>query len=100
VSAAPAKDSRATAGRKLSIGLHRTIVRSNRLSNGPLVTPVLKMVSPLCSTAELAAALDGPRPPALLDVRWSLGGPPGVDDYRTGHLPGARFIDLDRELAG
>jgi thiosulfate/3-mercaptopyruvate sulfurtransferase len=50
--------------------------------------------------AELAAALDGGVPLVLLDVRWSLGGPPGLDEYRRGHLPGARFVDLDRELAG
>ena len=38
--------------------------------------------------------------PVLLDVRWRLGGPPGLDRYREGHLPGARFVDLDRDLAG
>ena len=38
--------------------------------------------------------------PVLLDVRWRLGGPPGIDRYREGHLPGARFVDLDRDLAG
>ena len=26
--------------------------------------------------------------------------PPGLDRYREGHLPGARFVDLDRDLAG
>ena len=36
----------------------------------------------------------------LLDVRWRLGGPPGIDSYRRGHLPGAVFADLDRDLAG
>jgi thiosulfate/3-mercaptopyruvate sulfurtransferase len=36
---------------------------------------------------------------ALLDVRWRLGGPPGIEAYRRGHLPGAVFIDLDRDLA-
>ena len=36
----------------------------------------------------------------LLDVRWRLGGPPGIDSYRRGHLPGAVFTDLDRDLAG
>jgi thiosulfate/3-mercaptopyruvate sulfurtransferase len=35
----------------------------------------------------------------LLDVRWRLGGPPGREAYRSGHLPGASFIDLERELA-
>ncbi len=56
--------------------------------------------APLISVAELAAALDAGVPVVLLDVRWSLGGPPGLDEYRRGHLPGARFVDLDRELAG
>ena len=35
----------------------------------------------------------------LLDVRWMLGGPPGRDEYRTGHIPGAVFVDLETELA-
>jgi len=32
-------------------------------------------------------------------VRWQLGGPPGRDAYLAGHLPGAVFVDLDRDLA-
>ena len=36
----------------------------------------------------------------LVDVRWSLAGPPGIEAYRAGHLPGAQFVDLDTELAG
>ncbi|MCX9191204.1 sulfurtransferase [Carbonactinospora thermoautotrophica] len=57
-------------------------------------------VTPIISVEELAAALAGPNPPVLLDVRWKLGGPPGVVAYRAGHLPGAVFVDLDRDLAG
>jgi thiosulfate/3-mercaptopyruvate sulfurtransferase len=57
-------------------------------STGPLIAP-----------AELAALLAGDEPPALLDVRWRLGGPPGRELYRAGHLPGAVFTDLDRDLA-
>jgi thiosulfate/3-mercaptopyruvate sulfurtransferase len=53
----------------------------------------------LISTDELAAAISGPRSPRLLDVRWSLTGPPGVEGYRLGHLPTARFVDLDSDLA-
>ncbi|MGA2872579.1 MAG: sulfurtransferase [Candidatus Dormibacteria bacterium] len=36
----------------------------------------------------------------VLDVRWAL--PEGSDPegYRVGHLPDARFVDLDRDLAG
>ncbi len=55
---------------------------------------------PLIGVAELAGALAGGEPPALLDVRWRLGGPPGIDSFRTGHLPGAVFVDLDTQLAG
>ena len=50
----------------------------------------------LISPAELAGQLDDV---ALLDVRWALGDPHGHEQYRAGHLPGAVFVDLDRELA-
>ena len=49
--------------------------------------------------AALAAALAAGLPPVLLDVRWRLGGPPGNERFREGHLPGAHFVDLDRDLA-
>lgn len=58
------------------------------------------MRSPLVSPAELADLLASPAPPVLLDVRWRLSGPPGIDSYLAGHLPGACFIDLDNELSG
>ncbi|MEW9553168.1 sulfurtransferase [Nonomuraea sp. NPDC050783] len=54
------------------------------------------MTGPLITAAELAA-LD--TAVTLLDVRWRLGGPPGLDLYREGHLPGALHCDLDRDLA-
>lgn len=54
----------------------------------------------LVDAGELAARLAGPTPPVLLDVRWSLAGPPGRGAYLAGHLPGAVFVDLDAALAG
>jgi thiosulfate/3-mercaptopyruvate sulfurtransferase len=54
----------------------------------------------LITVAELARALAGDEPPTLIDVRWRLGGPPGIDGYRAGHLPGAAYVDLDAQLAG
>ncbi|MER5866926.1 sulfurtransferase [Kitasatospora sp. NPDC002040] len=57
------------------------------------------MTSPLITVDELAAALAADRPPVLLDIRWQLGGPPGAEAYADGHLPGAHYLDLDRELA-
>jgi thiosulfate/3-mercaptopyruvate sulfurtransferase len=55
---------------------------------------------PLVDAGSLASELAGDAPPVLLDVRWRLGGPPGIDSYRAGHLPGAVFADLDADLSG
>ena len=55
--------------------------------------------SPLVSAAHLISLLRE-RAPSLLDVRWELGKGPGRDRYELGHVPGAAFVDLDRELAG
>ncbi|MEU5289538.1 sulfurtransferase [Streptomyces umbrinus] len=49
---------------------------------------------------ELRELIDSGRPPVLLDVRWALGDPHGRDHYEAGHIPGAVYVDLDRELAG
>jgi thiosulfate/3-mercaptopyruvate sulfurtransferase len=57
-------------------------------------------MSVLINAESLATELAGGAPPVLLDVRWRLGGPPGIDSYRAGHLPGAVFVDLDTDLAG
>jgi thiosulfate/3-mercaptopyruvate sulfurtransferase len=57
------------------------------------------LVHPLISTEALAAALNGDRPPVVLDVRWRLGGPPGRQDYEVAHIPGAAYADLDTELS-
>lgn len=36
----------------------------------------------------------------VLDVRWKLGEPSALPDYRAGHLPGAVFVDLERAFSG
>jgi thiosulfate/3-mercaptopyruvate sulfurtransferase len=48
----------------------------------------------------LASELAGDAVPVLIDARWRLGGPPGAASYQAAHLPGAVFVDLDRDLAG
>ncbi|MEU6245329.1 MULTISPECIES: sulfurtransferase [unclassified Streptomyces] len=61
----------------------------------------------IISPSELAQELSGQAPPVLLDVRWQLSaakaaGAPAFDgraEYAAGHLPGAVYVDLDRELA-
>ncbi|MFF8952700.1 sulfurtransferase [Streptomyces sp. NPDC014940] len=61
----------------------------------------------IISATELAHEIDGDTPPVLLDVRWRLSlakaaGEPEFDgraEYTAGHIPGAVFVDLDRELA-
>jgi thiosulfate/3-mercaptopyruvate sulfurtransferase len=54
-------------------------------------------MSPLVDASALAGSRDDV---TVLDVRWRLGGPPGLDSYRSGHVPGAVFVDLDRDLSG
>ena len=54
---------------------------------------------PLVSVDQLAADLAGPNPPVLLDVRWALGGPDGAQEYASGHLQGAVYVDLETQLS-
>ena len=58
------------------------------------------MFKTLISTAGLAARLEDPSL-VLLDVRHDLGQPDtwGEAEYRRAHLPGARFVHIDRDLA-
>ncbi|MBV9165214.1 MAG: sulfurtransferase [Solirubrobacterales bacterium] len=51
-----------------------------------------------------ATALDelitsGSIEPTILDIRWQLATGADRDAYERGHIPGARFIDLDTQLA-
>ncbi|MDP9866351.1 MULTISPECIES: sulfurtransferase [Streptosporangium] len=52
-------------------------------------------MTPLITPADLADLAEV----TVLDVRWKFGGPPDVDSYREGHVPGAVFCDLDADLA-
>lgn len=56
--------------------------------------------SPLIDARGLASRLAGDDPPTLLDIRWSLARPDGRDEYLAGHIPGARYVDLEAELSG
>ncbi|MFW6599789.1 sulfurtransferase [Propionibacteriaceae bacterium Y2011] len=53
----------------------------------------------MIDVAELAEALGGPNAPVVLDARYNLVGRPGRDEFVEGHLPGARWLDVDRELS-
>jgi thiosulfate/3-mercaptopyruvate sulfurtransferase len=57
------------------------------------------MRNPLLTPAALDALLQSDTPPVVLDVRWRLDAPDGRDAYRAGHLPSARYVSLDDELA-
>jgi thiosulfate/3-mercaptopyruvate sulfurtransferase len=54
------------------------------------------VLAPFVDVAWLSAHRDEV---VLCDVRWSLGGPSGREAYESGHLPGAVWVDLDRDLA-
>ena len=47
----------------------------------------------------LGAALAGDRPVRLLDVRWRLDLPEGRPAYLAAHIPGAVYVDLERDLS-
>lgn len=57
--------------------------------------------APLIGVDQLAADLACGTAPILLDIRWKLGAPSGYgrEVYRNGHIPGARYISLDEDLA-
>ena len=59
---------------------------------------MLSLPGPLVSVDWLAAHLTDPAL-RIADVRWSLSGPSGRDRYVDGHIPGAVFLDADRELS-
>ncbi len=48
----------------------------------------------------LRARLGGDTSPVLLDVRWQLGDDKGHEHYRSAHIPGAIYVDLNADLAG
>lgn len=54
----------------------------------------------LIDVPTLAGQLASGDPPTLIDVRWRLGGPPGLEGYLAGHIPTAVFLDLDTDLCG
>lgn len=53
----------------------------------------------MVSLDQLVAELTAGAPVRLLDVRWRLNQPEGRPEYLGGHLPGAVYVDLERELS-
>lgn len=76
--------------------------------HGPTVPPVSAINARVTTTTPLAlpafvdvAWLRAHRADVrVADVRWQLQGPSGREAYEAGHIPGAVFVDLDRDLAG
>lgn len=56
-------------------------------------------MSALITVDSLAEAIESGQSVHLLDVRWRLDEPEGRPAYLTAHLPGAVYVDLERELA-
>lgn len=48
---------------------------------------------------ELAALLESGAPPVLADVRWTLAGGPAEAEFVAARLPGAQWVDLERDLS-
>jgi thiosulfate/3-mercaptopyruvate sulfurtransferase len=54
------------------------------------------VIEPVVTLAQLDAL---PTTTVLADVRWYLDGRSGLAAFGEGHLPGARWVDLDQQLA-
>jgi len=35
----------------------------------------------------------------IVDLRWALSGPAALEKYRAGHVPGAVYVDMERDLS-
>ena len=57
------------------------------------------MTSPLIAAPSSPSSSPAASAPTLLDVRWELATGAQRDRYESGHIPGAAFIDLGRELS-
>jgi thiosulfate/3-mercaptopyruvate sulfurtransferase len=57
-------------------------------------------VMDLASDPLTSAAAVEPERCTVLDVRWRLGEPSARPAYESGHLPGAVFLELDRDICG
>lgn len=53
----------------------------------------------LITPSALAEAVTTQPPPVVLDAQFNLTGVPGRELYAGAHLPGARFVDVDVDLA-
>ncbi|MBN8495084.1 MAG: sulfurtransferase, partial [Burkholderiales bacterium] len=59
------------------------------------------MPRPLISASQLLALLSSGQPCVLLDCGFDLADPAaGERAYAAGHLPGALYVHLDRDLSG
>ena len=55
-------------------------------------------MTPLVAATELRDLVGAERV-TVLDVRYRMGGPGGLAEFERGHVPGAAYVDLDRDLA-
>jgi thiosulfate/3-mercaptopyruvate sulfurtransferase len=59
------------------------------------------LFSTLIDAGALRERLDGAAATVILDCRFDLAAPDaGYQAYRTAHVPGARYLDLNRDLSG
>ncbi len=56
-------------------------------------------MDPLISVSELSTLAREGAEVTVLDVRYRLGGPPGLQEHAAGHIPGAAYVDLGSALA-
>lgn len=73
------------------------VLRSGATADVAVAT--MRCMVPLVRVDDLASEIEAGLAVRLLDVRWRLDRTEGRPDYLAGHLPGAVYVDLERELA-
>ncbi|GAA2101758.1 MULTISPECIES: sulfurtransferase [Brevibacterium] len=88
-------DSSSTEGRSLTDARSRAETRETVLVTVDELARLLGIKASSGGTGT-EAANDAP---VILDVRWNLMRPDGREEFEAGHIPGARYVSLDEELA-
>lgn len=66
------------------------------MHDGPMTT---LGSGPLLPVETMRAMIEAGERLVVLDVRYRMGGPSGLEEYLAGHIPGASYVDLEKALA-
>lgn len=69
------------------------------MSDRSSIDPVQSAVPAILEVSQLDELSRRASPPRIVDLRWVPKRPTALEKYREAHIPGAVFVDLDRDLS-